>query len=235
MQIWLSVCFFVDDLQVSIVSVAYSQSELLQKEVFLVEFVDSISKSKEPMSHLKAVFFLRPTSENIQHLRRQLASPRFGEYHLCKFFRIWEKLQILFLKSLKIFQWLLEIDLDLILCQIYHSFLQYIEGYANSFFSWFRWTRSCPAGSGNPILTDAVLLSWNFSLHFMFLVFLLSVGYSEKFCSSDIRKSTIVALKKMHILCVCVCFGGGCPVLILLILWCCGDALHLIQSLCTLS
>ncbi|KAG5563249.1 hypothetical protein RHGRI_005862 [Rhododendron griersonianum] len=67
---------------VSIVSVVYSQSDLLQKEVFLVELVDSISKSREPMSHLKAVYFLRPTSENIQQMRRQLASPRFGEYHL---------------------------------------------------------------------------------------------------------------------------------------------------------
>ncbi|XP_016569589.1 vacuolar protein sorting-associated protein 45 homolog isoform X2 [Capsicum annuum] len=38
--------------------------------------------SKESMSHLKAVYFLRPTSENIQHMRRQLAKPRFGEYHL---------------------------------------------------------------------------------------------------------------------------------------------------------
>ncbi|KAM3683591.1 hypothetical protein ACJW31_12G159800 [Castanea mollissima] len=64
---------------VSILNVGYSQSELLQKEVFLV---DSIYKSKEPMSHLKAVYFLRPTSENIQHLRQQLASPRFGDYHL---------------------------------------------------------------------------------------------------------------------------------------------------------
>lgn len=73
--------------QVSIVSVVYSQSELLQKEVFLVELVDSIAKSKEPMSHLKAVCFLRPTSENIQHLRRQLATPRFGEYHLCRFIK----------------------------------------------------------------------------------------------------------------------------------------------------
>ncbi|KAG6624304.1 hypothetical protein CIPAW_16G017400 [Carya illinoinensis] len=72
----------LDSQTVSIVSVAYSQSELLQKEVFLVELVDSISKSKESMSHLKAIFFLRPTSENIHHLRRQLASPRFGEYHL---------------------------------------------------------------------------------------------------------------------------------------------------------
>ncbi|PIA26763.1 hypothetical protein AQUCO_08900016v1 [Aquilegia coerulea] len=70
----------LDSQTVSIVSVVYSQSELLQKEVFLVELVDSTSK--ESMSHLKAVYFLRPTSENIQHLRRQIATPRFGEYHL---------------------------------------------------------------------------------------------------------------------------------------------------------
>ncbi|KAL8171940.1 hypothetical protein V2J09_023744 [Rumex salicifolius] len=72
----------LDSQTVSAVSVVYSQSELLQKEVFLVELVDSISMSKEPMSHLKAVYFLQPTSANIQHLRRQLARPRFGEYHL---------------------------------------------------------------------------------------------------------------------------------------------------------
>ncbi|KAK3025986.1 hypothetical protein RJ639_042143 [Escallonia herrerae] len=72
----------LDSHTVSIVSVVYSQSELLQKEVFLVELVDSISLSKEPMSHLKAVYFLRPISENIQYMKRQLASPRFGEYHL---------------------------------------------------------------------------------------------------------------------------------------------------------
>ncbi|XWS21731.1 hypothetical protein CRYUN_Cryun30bG0079800 [Craigia yunnanensis] len=72
----------LDSQTVSIVSVVYSQSELLQKEVFLVELIDSISKSKETMLHLKAVYFLRPTSENIQHMRRQLSNPRFGEYHL---------------------------------------------------------------------------------------------------------------------------------------------------------
>ncbi|KAL8231884.1 hypothetical protein R6Q57_001662 [Mikania cordata] len=72
----------LDSQMVSVVSVVYSQSELLQKEVFLVELVDSISMSKESMSHLKAVYFLRPTSENIQHLKRQLARPRFGEYNL---------------------------------------------------------------------------------------------------------------------------------------------------------
>lgn len=72
----------LDSSTVSFVSVVYSQSELLKKEVFLVELIDSISLSKESMSHLKAVYFLRPTSENIQYMRRQLAKPRFGEYHL---------------------------------------------------------------------------------------------------------------------------------------------------------
>ncbi|KAF5793253.1 putative sec1-like protein [Helianthus annuus] len=72
----------LDSQTVSVVSVVYSQSELLQKQVFLVELVDSISMSKESMSHLKAVYFLRPTSENIQHFKRQLAKPRFGEYNL---------------------------------------------------------------------------------------------------------------------------------------------------------
>lgn len=72
----------LDSQTVSIVSVVYSQSELLQKEVFLVELIDSIPKSKEPMSHLKAIYFLRPTSDNIQKMRRQLTNPRFGEYHL---------------------------------------------------------------------------------------------------------------------------------------------------------
>ncbi|CAF2060734.1 unnamed protein product [Brassica napus] len=56
---------------------------ILEAEVFLVEVVDSISVSKESMSHLKAVYFIRTTSENVQKLRYELANPRFGEHHLC--------------------------------------------------------------------------------------------------------------------------------------------------------
>eukprot|EP00250_Pteridium_aquilinum_P035063 c8549_g1_i1 orf=81-1778(+) len=70
----------LDSQTVSIISVVFSQSELLQKEVFLVETVESAAK--ESMTHLKAVCFLRPTAENIQHLKRVLNNPRFGEYHL---------------------------------------------------------------------------------------------------------------------------------------------------------
>ncbi|KAL2622932.1 hypothetical protein R1flu_003137 [Riccia fluitans] len=70
----------LDTHTVGIMSVALSQSELLQKEVFLVEKVDA--QAKEVMTHLKAVAFLRPTGENINHLKRHLTSPRFGEFHL---------------------------------------------------------------------------------------------------------------------------------------------------------
>lgn len=91
--------FIFVELQVSNVSIVYSQSELLQKEVFLVEMIDSISVSKESMSHLKAVYFIRPTSENIQKLRYQLAHPRFGEYHLCMV------LHLLIISSFVIVHW----------------------------------------------------------------------------------------------------------------------------------
>lgn len=63
------------------VSLALSQSEILHKDVFLVEKIDS--RSQELMTHLKAVCFLRPTAENVQRLKKHLAAPRFSEYHLC--------------------------------------------------------------------------------------------------------------------------------------------------------
>uniref|UniRef100_A0A8C4RSZ0 Uncharacterized protein n=1 Tax=Erpetoichthys calabaricus TaxID=27687 RepID=A0A8C4RSZ0_ERPCA len=43
----------------SIVSMVYTQSEILQKEVYLFERIDS--QNRENMKHLKAICFLRPT------------------------------------------------------------------------------------------------------------------------------------------------------------------------------
>uniref|UniRef100_A0A8K9WNN3 Vacuolar protein sorting 45 homolog n=1 Tax=Oncorhynchus mykiss TaxID=8022 RepID=A0A8K9WNN3_ONCMY len=45
--------------QTSIVSVVYTQSEILQKEVYLFERIDS--QNRDNMKHLKAICFLRPT------------------------------------------------------------------------------------------------------------------------------------------------------------------------------
>lgn len=46
-------------LQTGIVSMVYTQSEILQKEVYLFERIDSANR--EIMKHLKAICFLRPT------------------------------------------------------------------------------------------------------------------------------------------------------------------------------
>jgi len=72
--------FLLDKETTGIVSMVYTQSQILQKEVFLFEKIDS--PNREVMGHLKAVCFLRPTLENIHALVEELREPKYGEYHL---------------------------------------------------------------------------------------------------------------------------------------------------------
>ncbi|KAG8253745.1 vacuolar protein sorting-associated protein 45, partial [Homalodisca vitripennis] len=65
----------------SIVSMVYSQSEILQKEVYLFQRLDS-GGMLEPMKHLKCIAFLRPTKENITLLSRELKYPKYGVYYI---------------------------------------------------------------------------------------------------------------------------------------------------------
>eukprot|EP00545_Synedropsis_sp_CCMP1620_P013582 CAMPEP_0119004788 /NCGR_PEP_ID=MMETSP1176-20130426/1353_1 /TAXON_ID=265551 /ORGANISM="Synedropsis recta cf, Strain CCMP1620" /LENGTH=607 /DNA_ID=CAMNT_0006956533 /DNA_START=122 /DNA_END=1945 /DNA_ORIENTATION=- len=91
-----------------IVSSVYSQTEVLSKEIYLVARLDDQSNPKlvtnggdgdgdsataaaaaaaaaannAKSSHLKAVVFCRPTEVNIGLLVRELARPRFAEYHI---------------------------------------------------------------------------------------------------------------------------------------------------------
>ncbi|XP_074650382.1 vacuolar protein sorting-associated protein 45-like [Tubulanus polymorphus] len=64
----------------SIVSMVYAQSEILQKEVYLFERIDS--KGREMMKHLKCICFLRPTSENVELLSAELRQPKYGLYFI---------------------------------------------------------------------------------------------------------------------------------------------------------
>lgn len=63
-----------------IVSMVYAQSEILQKEVFLFERIDS--DGRETMKHLKAICFLRPTSKNVEYIKKELKIPKYGMYYL---------------------------------------------------------------------------------------------------------------------------------------------------------
>lgn len=64
----------------SMVSVVYSQSEILQKEVYLFERIES--QNREPMKHLKALCFLRPTKENVELLVQELRKPKYSVYFI---------------------------------------------------------------------------------------------------------------------------------------------------------
>ncbi|XP_071449589.1 vacuolar protein sorting-associated protein 45 [Hetaerina americana] len=64
----------------SIVSMVYGQSEILQKEVYLFERIDS--NRQEVMKYLKCIAFLRPTKENVAHLSMELKYPKYGSYYI---------------------------------------------------------------------------------------------------------------------------------------------------------
>ena len=69
----------LDNATTSIVSVVQSQTDMLRHEVLLVDRLDA---QREPMRHMKAMVFVRPTAENIMNLRKELENPMYGEYHI---------------------------------------------------------------------------------------------------------------------------------------------------------
>ena len=68
----------LDSTTTAIVSMVFSQSEILSREVFLVDRIDNASREK--MMHLKAVVFVRPTEENARFIEEELKSPHYSEY-----------------------------------------------------------------------------------------------------------------------------------------------------------
>ena len=61
-------------------SVAYSQSEISTKEVYLFDLLEN--QNREPMKHLKCLCFVRPTKQNIENLKRELKEPKYVKYFL---------------------------------------------------------------------------------------------------------------------------------------------------------
>ena len=64
-----------------ILSMVYTQTQILSKQVYLVEHVKNTSLHGR-MMHLKAVAFVRPTMANIELLKKELADPHFSQYHI---------------------------------------------------------------------------------------------------------------------------------------------------------
>lgn len=70
----------------SIVSMVYGQSEILQREVYLLERIDTSqplpADRDSGLRYLKCLVFLRPTSQNIALLARELSNPKYGAYYI---------------------------------------------------------------------------------------------------------------------------------------------------------
>ncbi|CAJ1365894.1 unnamed protein product [Effrenium voratum] len=73
----------LDEETLGIISMVYSQSDILQHEVFLTERLDAETfASQEKMRHMNAVCFLRPENKNFLKLSQELKNPKYNEYHL---------------------------------------------------------------------------------------------------------------------------------------------------------
>ena len=69
----------LDPATTQIISAVYSQTQILEQEVYLVEI---LGKRHEPMMHLKAAIFVQPTESNLALLTKELKEPKFAEYHI---------------------------------------------------------------------------------------------------------------------------------------------------------
>ena len=74
----------LDSETMGILSLVYSQSEVLQKDVYLFDLITNPNRAQ--MAHLKALVFIRPTRENINLICEELQNPKYVQYHLCKLF-----------------------------------------------------------------------------------------------------------------------------------------------------
>lgn len=68
----------------SVISMVYSQSEIQQKEVFLIERIDSEGyiNNSNGLKYMKCLVFLRPTQRNVELLSQELRNPKYGAYYL---------------------------------------------------------------------------------------------------------------------------------------------------------
>ena len=64
-----------------IISLICSQSQILKKNVYLIETMEKASTEK--LLHLSVIYFIRPTEDNLYKLANEIKNPRFREYNIC--------------------------------------------------------------------------------------------------------------------------------------------------------
>lgn len=70
----------LDDITISYISSITSQTNILNKEIYLIDKVGN--KSRQRISHLKCLVFITPTTESINQLILELSNPLYSQYYL---------------------------------------------------------------------------------------------------------------------------------------------------------
>ncbi|KAG2388737.1 hypothetical protein C9374_000176 [Naegleria lovaniensis] len=68
----------LDEYTRDIVSVVTPFSLIMQKNVFLVDLLNN--EKRQPLPNMRAIVFVRPTSDNAMHLKAELLSPKYQSY-----------------------------------------------------------------------------------------------------------------------------------------------------------
>lgn len=71
----------VDEHTTPIISMCYSQSQLLSNDVILVEMIEK-QASLNPMKHLQCICYLKPNVDSINYLVRELKNPHYNSYRI---------------------------------------------------------------------------------------------------------------------------------------------------------
>jgi len=73
-------CLVLDRETMGIISLICSQSQILKKNVYLIETMEKASTEK--LLHLSVIYFIRPTEDNLYKLANEIKNPRFREYNI---------------------------------------------------------------------------------------------------------------------------------------------------------
>ena len=71
----------LDNITTSIISLSYTQSQLLSNDIILIELVENCQRLST-MKHLECVVYINPNSTSIRHLLEEMKSPHFKKYHV---------------------------------------------------------------------------------------------------------------------------------------------------------
>ncbi|WEJ93307.1 vacuolar protein sorting-associated protein 45 [Yamadazyma tenuis] len=69
----------VDKFTMSIISICYSQSQLLSQDIILIDLIENFHQLDQ-MKHLNCIVYIKPVTDSIEFLTKELQAPHFHDY-----------------------------------------------------------------------------------------------------------------------------------------------------------